>query len=126
MFLFPCTAWSYEVQEVGNGGSVQGTVTLSGQLPDPKLKIGVMNLPLDSFERDQEAMTQLQLGLQQAFPLMNQHLYPEIETVFLMASQKYLYVSSSRLKELARFGRSVDDFVPPIAAKMLQEKLGRS
>ncbi len=57
--------------------------------------------------------------------LMNQHLYPEIETVFLMAGQKYLYVSSSRLKELARFGRSVDDFVPPIAAKMLQEKLGR-
>jgi len=36
LFLFPCSAWSYEVQEVGNGGSVQGTVTLSGQVPDPK------------------------------------------------------------------------------------------
>ena len=57
--------------------------------------------------------------------LMNQHLYPEVETVFIMASQKYLYVSSSRLKELARFGRSVDEFVPSIAAKMLHEKLGR-
>ncbi len=57
--------------------------------------------------------------------LMNQHLYPELETVFIMASQKYLYVSSSRLKELARFGRSVDEFVPSIAAKMLHEKLGR-
>ena len=58
--------------------------------------------------------------------LMNQHLYPEVETVFMMASQKYLYVSSSRLKELARFGRGVDEFVPASAAKMLHEKLGGS
>ncbi len=55
--------------------------------------------------------------------LMNKHLYPEIETVFLMASQEYLYVSSSRLKELVRFGRAVDEFVPPIVAKKLREKL---
>ncbi len=56
--------------------------------------------------------------------LMNQHLYSEVETVFIMASQKYFYVSSSRLKELVRLGRTVDEFVPPLAAKMLQEKLG--
>ncbi len=37
--------------------------------------------------------------------LMNKHLDPEIETIFMMASQKYLYVSSSRLKELVRLGR---------------------
>ncbi|MEE9607876.1 MAG: pantetheine-phosphate adenylyltransferase [Myxococcota bacterium] len=58
--------------------------------------------------------------------LMNKHLYPEVETVFLMASQEYLYVSSSRLKELVRFGRDVDEFVPPVVAKKLREKLGRS
>ena len=40
--------------------------------------------------------------------LMNKHLYPEIETLFMMASQQYLYVSSSRLKELVRFGRDVE------------------
>jgi pantetheine-phosphate adenylyltransferase len=57
--------------------------------------------------------------------LMNKHLYPEVETVFMMSSQKYLYVSSSRLKELVRMGRSVDAFVPEIVAKKLQEKLGR-
>ena len=57
--------------------------------------------------------------------LMNKHLFPEIETVFLMASQKYLYVSSSRLKELVRLGRDVDEFVPPEVAKRLREKLGR-
>ena len=55
--------------------------------------------------------------------LMNKHLYPEIETIFMMASQKYLYVSSSRLKELVRFGRAVDEFVPAQVAKRLQEKL---
>ncbi len=58
--------------------------------------------------------------------LMNKHLHPDIETIFMMASQEYLYVSSSRLKELVRFGRSVDEFVPPLVAKKLQEKiLGR-
>ena len=57
--------------------------------------------------------------------LMNKHLHPEIETFFMMASQEYLYVSSSRLKELVRFGQSVDEFVPAIAAKRLREKIGR-
>ena len=58
--------------------------------------------------------------------LMNKHLYPEVETVFMMASQKYLYVSSSRLKELVRLGRTVDAFVPAGVAKELHEKLGRA
>ena len=49
--------------------------------------------------------------------LMNRHLDPAVETVFMMASQEYLYVSSSRLKELVRFGRAVDEFVPPLVAK---------
>jgi pantetheine-phosphate adenylyltransferase len=56
--------------------------------------------------------------------LMNRHLQPEVETIFMMASQEYLYVSSSRLKELVRFGRVVDEFVPPLVAKRLVERLG--
>jgi pantetheine-phosphate adenylyltransferase len=57
--------------------------------------------------------------------LMNKHLFPEVETIFMMSSQEYLYVSSSRLKELVRLGRAVDAFVPAVVAKALQEKLGR-
>ena len=57
--------------------------------------------------------------------LMNRHLYPEVETLFMMSSLEYLYVSSSRLKELVRFGRDVSEFVPPVVAKKLREKLGR-
>ena len=55
--------------------------------------------------------------------LMNKHLYANVETIFMMPSQEYLYVSSSRLKELARFGRDVEEFVPPIVAKKLRERL---
>jgi pantetheine-phosphate adenylyltransferase len=57
--------------------------------------------------------------------LMNKHLYPEIETIFMMASQKYLYVSSSRLKELVRFGRDVSEFMPAEVAKQLRARLGK-
>jgi len=57
--------------------------------------------------------------------LMNKHLNPEIEILFMMSSQEYLYVSSSRLKELVRFGVSVDEFVPPVVAEALRNKLGR-
>ena len=58
--------------------------------------------------------------------VMNKHLNSEVETVFMMPSQEYLYVSSSRLKELVRFGRDVEEFVPAEVAKQLRERLGRS
>ena len=58
--------------------------------------------------------------------LMNRHMRPEIETLFLMTSQEYFYVSSSRLKELVAFGADISEWVPPIVAKYLREKLGAS
>jgi len=58
--------------------------------------------------------------------LMNKHLSPKIETVFMMTSQEFFYVSSSRLKELVHFGADVSDWVPPIVVKYLREKLGSS
>ena len=56
--------------------------------------------------------------------LMNRHLVPETEILFLMTSLEHLYVSSSRLKELVRFGASIDEFVPPVVASALRKKLG--
>ena len=56
--------------------------------------------------------------------LMNRHLKPDIEILFMMTSLEHLYVSSSRLKELVRFGADIDEFVPPVVAKCLREKLG--
>ena len=50
---------------------------------------------------------------------MNRRLAPEIEMVFLMTSPEYLFLSASRVKELAAFGAPVDDMVPPAVAKRL-------
>lgn len=56
--------------------------------------------------------------------LMNKRLYAEVETVFMLPSQEYMFVSSSRLKELVQFGRAVDEFVPAGVAKRLRERFG--
>ena len=54
--------------------------------------------------------------------LMNKHLNHEVETIFMMPSQEYMYVSSSRLRELARFGRDVSEFVPDLVAMELKQR----
>ena len=56
--------------------------------------------------------------------LMNSHMFPEIETVFLMTSERWFYVSASRVRELVRFGADVTEFVPPDVAKRLAERIG--
>ena len=48
-------------------GFEEESIAVNG-LPDPKLKLGAMNLPTDSFDLDQEPMTQLQVGVIQYFP----------------------------------------------------------
>jgi len=55
--------------------------------------------------------------------LMNKHLAPDVEILFMMTSLEHLYVSSSRLKELVSFGASIDEFVPPAVAERLRKKL---
>jgi pantetheine-phosphate adenylyltransferase len=54
--------------------------------------------------------------------LMNAHLFPEIETVFLMTSERWFYVSSSRLRELLRFGTDISEFVPPAVHKRMKAR----
>lgn len=54
--------------------------------------------------------------------LMNRKLCPEITTIFLMANEKYTYLNSSIIRELAQYGADVSDFVPPCVAKKLKEK----
>ena len=56
--------------------------------------------------------------------LMNNHMFPEIETVFLMTSERWFYVSASRVRELVKFGADVSEFVPPEVAKRLRDRLG--
>jgi len=56
--------------------------------------------------------------------MMNAHMYPDVETVFLMTSAKWFYVSASRMRELVRFGADVSDFVPKLVAQRLKERIG--
>ncbi len=55
--------------------------------------------------------------------LMNAHMTPEIETLFLMTSARWFYVSASRMRELVRFGADVSEFVPAVVHERLRAKL---
>ena len=56
---------------------------------------------------------------------LNRRQDPEIESVYLMASAQYSFLSSSGVKELATFGGKIDDLVPDEVARRLQEELRR-
>ena len=56
---------------------------------------------------------------------LNRMQAPDVESVYLMASPKYSFLSSSGIKELATFGGSIEDLVPPSVARRLKEALGR-
>jgi pantetheine-phosphate adenylyltransferase len=56
--------------------------------------------------------------------LMNQKLWPELDTVFLMPNDKYSYLNSSLVKEIARCGGDVSELVPPGVARRLVERFG--
>ena len=53
---------------------------------------------------------------------MNSKIAPDIETIFLMASDKWQFVSSSFLKEISGLGGDIEPFVTPNVLKRLQEK----
>lgn len=52
--------------------------------------------------------------------LMNRRLYREIDTVFLAPDERYTYLTSSIVREVARLGGDIDDFVPPVVRKRLR------
>jgi pantetheine-phosphate adenylyltransferase len=55
---------------------------------------------------------------------MNKKINPAVETLFMMTGEKYFFLSSQNVREVATFGGPVDDLVPPNVAKALREKLG--
>jgi pantetheine-phosphate adenylyltransferase len=54
--------------------------------------------------------------------LMNRRLKREIQTVFLMTGMRWIYTSSSIIKEAAMFGGDVEGMVPPLVLTRLREK----
>jgi pantetheine-phosphate adenylyltransferase len=56
---------------------------------------------------------------------LNRNLAPDVESIYLMASPQYSFLSSSGVKEIATFGGDVSDLVPEEVARRLQEALAR-
>jgi pantetheine-phosphate adenylyltransferase len=58
--------------------------------------------------------------------LMNRHLSPALETVFMVPSLDTTYISSSLVREVARFGGAIDELVHPEVAAALRQKFSGS
>ncbi|MFO8153627.1 pantetheine-phosphate adenylyltransferase [Thioalkalivibrio sp.] len=94
--------------------------------------LGFGNL-LASFAREQGAAVILR-GLraisdfEHEFQLaaMNRQLAPEVETMFLTPAEEYSFVSSSLVREIARLGGDVSNFVSPAAVRALTERYADS
>jgi pantetheine-phosphate adenylyltransferase len=63
-----------------------------------------------------------ELGMAQT----NKQLLPELETIFLMTKPEYSFISSSTVKEIARLGGDVSQFVPPAVHSYLKEHVNFS
>ncbi|MFZ0241785.1 MAG: pantetheine-phosphate adenylyltransferase [Desulfobacterales bacterium] len=73
--------------------------------------------------RGMRAVSDFEFEFQMA--LMNRRLDREIQTVFLMTGLRWIFTSSSIIKEAARFGGNIEGMVPPLVLEQLKIKFGR-
>ena len=94
------------------------------------VRIASFNGLLVNFAREMEAsavvrvlraISDFEFEFQMA--LMNRKLEPQLETIFMMPAEKYTYLSSRIVKEIARLGGDVSAFVPAVVATALREKI---
>lgn len=73
----------------------------------------------DALIRGLRALSDFEFEFQMA--LMNRHLKPSIETIFVMPAEQFSYTSSTLVKQVARYGGDVSHFVPPNVAEALKK-----
>lgn len=105
---------------------------IRGSLADyPQVSIDTFSGLLVKYAREKKArailrglraVTDFEYEFQLA--MMNRRLEPEIETVFLMTGLRWVFLSSSILKEAAIHGGNIEDMVPEIVYHKLREKFG--
>ena len=97
--------------------------------PHPNVEVDTFDgLLVDYVERRQaqvivrglRAVSDFEFEFQMA--LMNQHLKPSIETVFMMPAEQYTYISSRLIKEVFSLGGRVDGLVPDLVEERLRSK----
>ena len=71
--------------------------------------------------RGLRAVSDFEIEFQMA--LTNRKLSPNIDTVFLVPDERYTYLNSSIVREVARLGGDVSDFVPPSVRRQLEKKV---
>jgi pantetheine-phosphate adenylyltransferase len=95
----------------------------------PGVEIATFSGLLADFAREREAhlivrglraVADFEFELQRA--LMNRHLHGSLETVFLAPASNLTFVSSTLVREVARFGGDVGELVPPAVASALRRK----
>ncbi len=74
--------------------------------------------------RGMRAVSDFEYEFQMA--LMNRRLNREVQTVFLMTGLRWIFTSSSIIKEAARFGGNIESMVPPAVQKKLEETFNKS
>lgn len=57
---------------------------------------------------------------------INRDLNPEVDTVFLLAGKQYTFLSSTMIKEAARYGRCMDEYAPAVVNQALLRKFNHS
>jgi pantetheine-phosphate adenylyltransferase len=90
--------------------------TFGGLTVDYALRIGASALL-----RGIRAISDYEYELQMA--LMNRKLQPGLETVFMMPAEKYSYLSSRLVREVAQLGGSIECLVPDVVGQKLREKI---
>jgi pantetheine-phosphate adenylyltransferase len=91
--------------------------TFSGLLVEYAQRVGATVIV-----RGLRAISDFEFEFQMA--LMNRHLDPRIETVFMMPAEQYSYLSSRLVKEVFQLGGRVSELVPPVVEQRLHEKYG--
>lgn len=89
--------------------------TFDGLLVDYARRVGASVIL-----RGLRAVSDFEYEMQMA--MMNRRLAPEVETVFLMPSEAYSYVSSRLVREVARLGGKLDGLVPASVARALAQR----
>ena len=96
----------------------------------PNVEVDSSNTLIAEYARQKRACT-LVKGLRAVsdyeselqMALINRRLNPRLETMFLPSSPKYTYVSSSMVKEMARYGADLSDFLPREIISDVQRKM---
>ena len=95
----------------------------------PNVEVKTFSMLLVDFVRQQKACAVIRglravsdFDYEYAMYQANAEMCPEVDTVFLLASREYSFLSSSIIKEFARYGQQLNKYTPEVVSKALLEK----